>query len=77
MVIAVVFSMAAMGVLGWSVYDMHRQTERMRSEAAALEYENGELEKKIRQADSVQGLLDIAEEELGLVNPNTIIIDAE
>jgi len=76
-VIAIVFSLAAMGILGWSIYDMHRQTEKMRSEAAALEYENEELRRKAQQVDSVQGLLEIAEEELGLVDPNTVIIDAE
>lgn len=76
-VIAIVFSVTALGVLGWSIYDLHSQTEQMRAEAAALEYENGQLESKIQQADSVQGLLAAAAEKLGLVKPGTVIIDAE
>ena len=76
-VVALVFSLAAMGILGWSIYDLRSQTRQMRNEAAALEFQNEELAEKNRNADSVQGLLDIAEEELGLVDPDIIIIDAE
>lgn len=47
----------------------------MQSQAAELEYENDVLEKKIDQLDSEQSVKDIAEEELGLVDPDVVVID--
>ena len=51
------------------------QIEAMRQEAAALEAENDDLREKIDGKDSVEGLEQIAGDELGLVDPDTIVID--
>jgi cell division protein FtsB len=47
----------------------------MQQQAAELEYENEELKKKIDQLDSEQSVKDIAREELGLVDPDEVIVD--
>ncbi len=71
----IVLSMAALIALGWSRADMRRQIEEMRQEVAQLESENQDLRDKIENLDSVQGVEDIANEELDLVDPDTIVID--
>ncbi len=74
---AIVLSMAALIALRWTQTDLETQTEQMRAEAAALEYENAALEEKISILGSVRSVLDIAMEELGLVDPDTVIIQPD
>jgi len=74
-IVLIVLSMAALIALGWSQADMRRQIEEMRREVAQLESENQDLREKIDALDSVEGVENIAQEELGLVDPNTIVID--
>ncbi len=73
----IVFSMAALTALRWVHLDLQEQTQGLLAEAAAVEYANSQLEEKIAGLGSVQSITDIAKEELGLVDPNTIIIDTE
>ena len=53
------------------------QTRDLRSQAAALEQENSDLNEQIGQMGSVQSVLDIAREELGLVSPDAIVFEPE
>ena len=48
-----------------------------RAQAAQLERENAELEENIQQSGSVEIHKEIAEQELGLVDPNTVIFIPE
>ena len=68
----------AIGALG-AVYLVHRgiqkQTELLRQEAAAVAYANSQLESRTASPDSVQSIRRVAQEELGLVNPKTIIFE--
>lgn len=73
--VLIVFSMAALVALRWVQNSIRAQTENMRDEAAAIEQKNSDLEEKIENLDSVQGVQDIAQEELGLVNPDAVIIN--
>ena len=66
-ILVILFSMAALLAMTW--------TAEMQSQAAELEYQNEELEKKIDQLDSEQSVKDIAREELGLVDPDEVVID--
>ena len=74
-ILVIVFSMAALVALSGVQKSIHAQAEDLRAEAAELEHENEVLEEKIGQLGSVQSIQDIAEEELGLVNPDTVIIE--
>lgn len=56
---------------------LQAQTEEKRREASALERENAELESRMENLDSVDTIRDIAREELGLVDPDTIIISQQ
>lgn len=73
-VVLVVFSTAALAALWWVRTDVTRQTETLRAQAAALEYENEDLQSKIDELGSMAGIARIAKEELGLVSPDTVLI---
>ena len=75
--VLIVFSMAALIALRWVHAGIRNQTEEKRQEAAALEQENTELNEKSSDRGSIQSVKDIAESELGLVSPDTVIFDAE
>ena len=77
MVVLIVFSMAALTALAWVRGSIRSQVADLRQEAAALEQENRELQEKIDALGSVQSVQDIAQEELGLVNPDTVLIQPE
>ena len=47
------------------------------AQAIALEQENSRLQQAIDQLGTIQGIAYIAKEQLGLVDPDTIIIEPE
>lgn len=73
----IVFSMAALIALRWVHSGILEETQNLKDEAAAIEYANSELNEKQGELGSVQSIQDIAQEELGLVDPDTVIIDPE
>ena len=75
LIVLIVLSMAALVTLGWVRSSIQADTEKMRQEAVALIDGNAELNDKLSQTGSAQSVQDIAEAELDLVDPNTIIID--
>ena len=74
-IVLIVFSTAALIALSWVRQSIQVQTEDLRQEAMALEQENKDLENKIGILGSVQSVEEIAQEELGMVKPDTIIIN--
>ena len=75
--VLIVFSMAALLALAWVRSGIYGQIDALKQEAAALEQENRDLQEKIDELGSVESIQDIAREELGLVDPNTIVIQPE
>ena len=76
-VAAIALSMVALLTLSWAKYDVQKQTQEMMGEAARLEQENAQLEQKIDALGSVHSAEQIAQEELGMVSPDTVLIDTE
>lgn len=76
-ILLLVFSMVALVALSWVRISIANQTEAMRAEAAAVEAANQKLTERIENKDSQQVIRDIAKEELGMVSPNTILIQPE
>ena len=66
--------MAALFALRWVHTGILAETENLRDTAAELEEANADLQQKTEDIGSVQSVKDIANEELGLVDPNTVII---
>ena len=76
-ILTLVLCMGALAALRLSMNDLENRTEDLRDRAAILEEENSELEEDISQLGSVQSVVEIAEEELGLVQPGTVIFRPE
>ena len=74
---AIVLSTVALLTLRWVQNDIERNTQEMREEAAELVKENAELEQKKDNAGSVQGVMDIAESELGYVDPDAVFFEPQ
>ena len=77
LILLILFSIVALIALRWVHNGILTQIDDLKEEASELEYANEELEEKTQELDSVQSIEDIAQEELGLVNPDTILIDPE
>ena len=71
---AIVLSMAALLILGSAIQDARARTEALRVQASRLERENNRLNSMIDSLGTVAGIEQIAREELGLVDPDSVII---
>ena len=65
----------ALVALGVVQNRIQQQTQAALDQAAALEQENAELAEKKDNLGSSSSIKEIAKEELGLVDPDTIILD--
>ncbi len=74
---AVVLFTVAMIALSASIRKAEAQYEAMRQQAAAIVAENRQLSDRILSLGSVESAIRIAMEELGLVEPDTTIIEPE
>ena len=77
LIILILFSIVALIALRWVHNGILTQIDELKEEASGLEYANEELDQKTEELGSVQSIQDIAKEELGLVDPDTVIIDPE
>ncbi len=77
LILLILTSIVALIALRWVHAGILTEIADLKEEASGLEYANEELEKKTEELGSVQSIQDIAQEELGLVDPDTILIDPE
>ena len=73
----IVLSMAALITLRLAHDHIQAQTDQMREKAAYLEHENAILDERNSDLEGIHVVEQIAREELGLVDPNTVIVDPE
>lgn len=73
----ILFSIMALVALRWVHNGIQERTQDLLTQSAGLEYANQQLEEKIDSIGSVQSIQDIAREELGLIDPNVVIIDTQ
>ena len=71
---AVVLSTVALLTLQNAILTSRERTDALAQQAGKLEQQNEDLEQRIDGLDTEEGIRDIAEEELGLVDPDTVII---
>lgn len=74
---AIVLSLAALLTLSLSIRAYDREAQKMKDQAAQLEQENATLESKIENQGSAEGVEQFAKDELGLVDPDTVILVPE
>ena len=77
LIVLILFSIVTLAMLRWVHNGILAETENLREEASALEHANTELEEKTEELGSVKSVQEIAQEELGLVDPNTVILDPQ
>ena len=75
--VLILFSIVALIALRWVHNGILTQIDTLKEEASDLEHANEKLDQKTQELGSVQSIEDIAKEELGLVDPDTILIDPE
>lgn len=73
----ILFSMVALVALRWVHLGIQDQTQALAEEAAAAEATQADLLDKIDDLGSVQSVKDIAQNELGLVDPDTVLVDPQ
>ena len=77
LIVLILFSIVALIALRWVHNGILTQIDTLKEEASDLEHANEKLDQKTQELGSVQSIEDIAKEELGLVDPDTILIDPE
>ena len=77
LIIAILFAMMALLALSMATTYLDTRAEELRQKAVSLEQENKDLQENIGILGSVQSIIQIAKDELGLVDPNTIILSPE
>lgn len=77
LIAVMVLSMAALGTMRLVHNSIQAEIQELKDEAAEFEYRNSELDSRLEDPDSIQNVMAIAEEELGLVDPDAILIDPQ
>ena len=77
LIVLIVFSIVALAALRWVHGGILSEIDALKDEASGLEYANQVLDQKTEELGSIQSIQDIAKEELGLVDPDTIHIDPD
>ena len=77
LIVLILCSVVALIALRWVHNGILTEIADLKDEASGLEYANQELDRKTEELGSVQSIQDIAQEELGLVDPNTILVEPE
>ena len=77
LIVLIVLSTAALVALRWVHNGIQAETQRKTEQAAAMEGENADLQEKIDNIGSVQSIRQIAQDELGLADPDTVLIHPE
>lgn len=75
LVVAIILSMGALTALHLSRKQLQNRTDELREQAAHLELENAALQEDIDQVGSIQSIVEIAEKELGLVQPDAVFFE--
>ena len=75
LILLILASMVTLAALGVVLYRIESRTQAALDQAAELEHENAELADKIGNIGSSSVIEEIAREELGLVDPDTVIIN--
>lgn len=74
---AIILATAALISIRMVQWNANDRIEAMQQEAAELEEENARLLERIEGLDTAEGIRAVAEEELGMVDADTVIVDPE
>ena len=74
---AITAGMITLILLGVSIQSLKNRTEDLRQKAGILADENRELNEKISELGTDKSAVEIAEAELGLVQPGAVVVQTE
>ena len=77
LIVAILFAMTALIALRVQINKLENREADLRDKAAALEQDNKDLQENIGILGSVQSIIQIARDELGLVDPDTVVLGPE
>ena len=77
LIVAIVLTTGALTALHLFKAQLQRRTDALQEEAARLEMENAALQEDIDQVGSIQSIVEIAEKELDLVQPDAVFYQAQ
>ena len=77
LIAVVVISIVALLLIRSALLDTQKETDGLRDQAAALEIDINKLRQDIRDLGTVEGIIRLAREKLGLVMPSTVVISPE
>lgn len=69
--VVILLSIVALLSIRNAILDEQAEREALRAQAAALESENSRLDHAISQLGTIESIMQIATQQLGLVDPNT------
>lgn len=75
--VAVLLSLVTLVMLSVHLASEKERAEELRQQAMALELDNDRLERYIRELGTMEAVIRIAREELGLIEPDSILIQPE
>lgn len=75
--VVLAFSVAALITIHAAVDNTRQQTEALRDQAFGLEQETSKLELYIEEYGTIRGIVRIAQEKLGLIEPDSIVFDQQ
>lgn len=73
----IVLTAIALASLSLVERQMERKTEEYRTQSAQVQYENEVLDQNIQELGTAKSVERIAQEELGMVNADTILIESQ
>ena len=74
---AIALSMAALLIVHWSIAAEQKRAEELKQQAAQLEQEKDRLEGNIDDLGSADSVEQIAKDELGMVDPDTVVVSPQ
>lgn len=77
LIAVLVISIVALLLIRSALLDTRKETDELRSQAAQLELDIDKLRQDIRSLGTVEGIIRLAWEKLGLVMPGTVVISPE
>lgn len=75
--VAVLLSLVTLVMLSAHLASEKEKAEALRQQAMALELDNSRLEQYIRELGTMDAVIRIAREQLGLIEPDSIVIQPE
>ena len=73
----VALSIVVLLMLSVAIDTTREDTEKLRQEAIGLEQEQSRLELYIQELGTIRGIIRLAQEKLGLIEPDSVIIQPE